>query len=116
MDRSATPWPRSSVLGAATNGHPASGQDLEALFSPPVVFGIMVSVGNTGSMAHKIVTRFSGDPSRPITLTALGASIAVPTDLVLPCGGKDKVTFRPTPFSKSARTSIVTVHDVNPAA
>jgi hypothetical protein len=101
---------------SATSGHPATGQRLQVLFPPPVAVGVKVSVGNTGSKAHKIVARFSGDAAVGITLTKLGVNVAVPTTLVLPCSGNGKVTFRPVPASSAARSSIVTVHFVNPAA
>jgi hypothetical protein len=101
---------------SSAGGHPAAGQHLEVLFPPPVDYGVKVSVGSTGSKARKIVARFSNDASRAISLTKLGVNVSVPTTLVLPCDGRGKVTFHPVPFSKSARTSVVKVDFVNPAA
>jgi len=49
-------------------------------------------------------------------LTKLGVNVAVHITLVLACSGNEKVTFGPVPASSAARSSIVAVHFVNPAA
>jgi len=97
-------------IRVGSTGHPIAGQTLEVLSPPPpVALGVVVSVGLTGTKGHAIVARFTDDPAVPIAFGSYFVNEAIPTGLRLPCGGTGKVVFRPTPTSKSARSSVVSV-------
>ncbi len=101
---------------AGPKGHPAAGQQLEVLSPPPpVAFGTKVSVGQTGTAGHAIVARFHDDPSVPTTFGQYFVTMPIPTNLSLPCTGRGKVVFRPSPAGPSAKPSVVSVRFVNPA-
>lgn len=102
---------------ALSKGHPASGQVLEVLSPPPpVAYGVKISVGLTGTRGRAIVARFSDDPSQATTFHQYFTSKPIPTSLLLPCSGTGTVVFRPSPGSPDARTSVVSVSYLNPAA
>lgn len=100
-----------------SKGHPASGQVLEVLSPPPpVAYGVKISVGLTGTRGRAIVARFSDDPSVATTFHQYFTMKPIPTSLLLPCSGTGTVVFRPSPGSPDARTSVVSVSYLNPAA
>jgi hypothetical protein len=102
--------------GPLLSGHPAAGQELEVLSPPPpVAYGVKVSVGLTGTRGRAIVARFTDDSSVTTTFDRYFTIEPIPTSLLLPCSGKGKVVFRPTPGSPDARKSVVSVSYLNPA-
>jgi hypothetical protein len=84
-------------------GHPISGQTVEVFRVLPPTTG---TVGYTGSAAHQIDALFSAPSSAtvnpPIVLSSFFAPVAIPTSLLLPCGGSGTVSFVPIPTSSSA--------------
>jgi hypothetical protein len=97
-------------VSSTSTGHPISGQTLEVFrLLPPTT----VTVGYTGSAAHQIDAIFSAPPSAagnpPVVLSSFFAPVAIPTSLVLPCGGSGVVSFVPIPTSPTARGFAVTV-------
>jgi hypothetical protein len=105
-----------SCASGAETGLSSAGQVVAVIPPPPVAIGVKLSLGQTGTRAQKIEVRFSGDPSRTITLRRFGVNALIPTTLTLPCNGRGSVTFRPVPTSASARSSTIPVTYVRSAA
>ena len=92
-------------------GHPLGGQTVEALsVLPPSP--VPSTIGYTGSAAHAIDVFFgpaSSGAAAPVVLKAFFAPVAIPTTLLLPCGGTGVVDFVPEPTSPTARSYEVPV-------
>ena len=98
---------------AGGTGHPASGQTVEVFRVVPPTDS---SVGYTGSAANQIDAFFSptsATANPPVVLKSFFAPVAIPTTLLLPCGGTGVVSFVPLPTSPTARSVAVTVTYVN---
>jgi hypothetical protein len=89
-------------------GHPLAGQTVKAL---PVTAPTSSVDGYTGSAANSISVSFTSPllANLPIVLQKWAASAAIPTTLILPCGGTGTATFTPVPTSATARPATVTV-------
>ena len=97
-------------------GHPLPGQTVK-VFRPEV---IVTNNGFTGPSAHEITAFFNAPPPSPaavppslgnVTFHRYAVPQAIPTSLVLPCGGKGNVYFVPLPKSPlgPARDAVVPV-------
>jgi hypothetical protein len=88
-------------------GHPLAGQTVKAL---PASTPVANTAGYTGSAADEILVSFNlASATTPIVLHYWAVSAAIPTTLVLPCGGTGTVTFTPYPGSTTSRPATVTV-------
>jgi hypothetical protein len=70
------------------------------------------TLGFTGSAAHEIDVFFgpvSSGVTAPVVLKAFFAPVAIPTTVLLPCGGSGVVDFVPEPTSPTARSYQVPV-------
>jgi len=96
-----------------------AGQTVE-VFRPEV---ILTTDGFTGPAANKIEAFFGAPPPPPMTVHPVTGSItfyryavakAIPTSLLLPCGGTGKVYFVPLPMTPlgPTRSAIVPVRYV----
>jgi hypothetical protein len=101
--------------GPVPTGHPVAGQTVEVRqLLPPVP----QTTGYTGSAASEIGVVFgptSTSAAPPVRLRFYLTRAQIPTDLVVPCGGKGTVTFGPLPTSPTARPATVDVTYVGPA-
>jgi hypothetical protein len=95
---------------STSTGHPISGQTLEVFSVLPPATG---TIGYTGSAAHQIDALFTAPSSAtdnpPVVLSSFFAPVAIPTTLLLPCGGSGVVSFVPIPTSPTATGVAVTV-------
>jgi hypothetical protein len=86
-------------------GHPMAGQTVE-VFLPEVI--VLHHSGFTGKHANRIVAFFGSPPptavpptpsTSTVTFRTYGVNKAIPTSLLLPCGGTGTVHFVPLPMS-----------------
>lgn len=93
-------------------GHPMAGQMLEVYSPPPPIsYQPGVKVGYTGDAGTSIVAMIasSGTSYGRVRLSEYFTQVAIPTTLLLPCGGGGVVRFQPRPTSPSAKHGAVSV-------
>jgi hypothetical protein len=84
-------------------GHPVAGQTLT------VTRSLDVPGGNTGSAGNEVQAIFT-TPSVAVAATFRNyRTLPLPTWLTLPCAGSSRVSFVPTPSSRTARSDTVRV-------
>ena len=102
-------------VGPGRTGHPLPGQSVE-VFRPEA---IVAATGFTGPAARYIQAFFGAPPPSPVSpgtspgndvLTRYGVAQAIPTGLVLPCGGTGTVYFVPLPRTPIGPGRIAVVH------
>jgi hypothetical protein len=98
--------------GPAKTGHPAAGQSVEV--------NLMVRSADTGGYTGNHASRINADlvwPNGPVTVVTAIATFtqysvkkAIPTKIMVPCGGSGVMTFNPVPNpDKSAMPATVDV-------
>ena len=101
-------------------GHPFAGQTVGVSRLPVPSPAAATTIGYTGDRATSIGAFFgppppAGAPVPPsagyVDFTAYGTQ-AIPTSLLLPCGGSGQVTFVPLPLDPSERSVAVPVEFV----
>ena len=105
-------------VGPGQSGHVLPGQTVEVLPAPSAAS----TAGYTGTKAKRIELAIvlpvasGGGPSSTtaVILSEYGKPVAIPTELVVPCGGSAVAVFIPKPTSKSARPASVGVSFVSP--
>jgi len=98
--------------GPANTGRALPGQPLEVTAAGSV----STNLGYTGTKAHAIdanLASATGVTASLATFTSYGVAVAFPTSLPVPCSGRGVVSFDPTPGSKTAKASHVTVTFAN---
>lgn len=108
-----------ACAGAASTGHPVSGQSVEVKeVLPPVT----PALGYTGARGRSIKADLIWSKGTVTVVTAIATftsyyvKLPIPTKITVPCGGSGVMSFTPAPGSKTARSTSVDVTFVSPGA
>jgi len=98
--------------GPVNTGHPAAGQKIEVRTAQPTS---TFDIGFTGSAGRKITAALAPAASTTIlaSFTSFFAPKNIPTSITVPCSGKGKVVFRPSPTSSTAKSAVLPVTFLN---